>query len=204
MGGPRSGMWKGQAQKFNNERCNRFLEAYSKGDTLDTIGRRENLTRERVRQVMAIYGADRVAEAYRLHRLTKVEVVFCEICKRADTLLKSAAKRLVIRLCSKECRLAHNKRERDLRNSLIKDRTCKICKVNKPITEYYWYRFPNGDLRMPHSRCKMCHAVMTTSWKDRNPEKARAIQEKANQRQKDKHAKETNTERSQGLPSLVR
>lgn len=48
-------------------------------------------------------------------------------------------------------------------------KVCSVCKIEKPLSEYYKYSKPADGHEY---RCRKCHGAQKKRWRERNPEKA--------------------------------
>ena len=65
----------------------------------------------------------------------------------------------------------------------MENRTCKACKIEKPLTDYYVYK-KTGEHWV---RCKRCHYELNTKelrykWRKENPEREKEILKKAHKK----------------------
>lgn len=152
---------------MNIKRIKKFLKLYRLGATLQEIGEKENLTRERVRQILSL------SPIYKELRKKRIEshyrVIKCFICSKLKTYRLSKLNR---KLCSKKCLGKYLNKQARLRHS--KSHKCPRCGEIKSPDEFY-----NKKVGLKYSHCKLCHDKTTNSWRKRNPERIRKINRRA-------------------------
>jgi len=148
---------------MNNEQRNKkiiSLRTQKTPESLEQIGRRFNLSRERIRQILQKELPNH--KKYNLSAAGKLKVkrikLYCAECKKV---ILMTPRDLELRegkviFCSTNC--LRRIRKRKFRNLLKNGRACLKCGKHKPITAYA-IRYTNSEKTngIVYSSCKSCH-----------------------------------------------
>ena len=144
----------------------KFLKLYEDGKTLQEIGISENLTWQRVQQILSL---SPIYKRLRKERIeSHYEIISCLMCQKKVRYLKSQNYFLCL---SKKCHKKFIFEKTNLKYS--RPRRCCRCKKIKSPGEFYPLYGRRPELKAPH--CKMCRNKITDSYNKRNPEKIREI-----------------------------
>lgn len=156
------------------QRQQTMLDEYSvSGVTLEAMGEKYNLTRERIRQIITKHPDFYNVKAKKIFD-TKKKVI-CKQCGNELLVMKSA----LTKFCNAQCRNDFSRtkgrlaREERFRNFV--GRTCTKCHEFKDASNFYVRK----DKLLPHSFCKQCHDQAVYEWKRKYPEQNRRIVRKA-------------------------
>ena len=135
--------------------------------TLQEIGIKNNLTRERVRQILTksdLY----LKRLYKVNKKDRIRVfVPCAYCSK-DFLRKSRRQTC----CDVECK----KKLTTRKHQLMTEKKCSKCGIIKPISEFH----PKYGIEGRFSpSCKKCFGITLRSWRERNPETWKKINARA-------------------------
>ena len=161
------------------KRTNKFLKLYRCGETLQEIGDTEDITRERVRQILSLSPIYKVLRKKRIESYCRV--ISCLMCQEKVTYpikKKWWHNGKCRKFCSRKCYGKAAQKKSDLRHS--KPRRCVGCRKVKPPGGFYPRYGAREGLRYPY--CKKCQCKATNSWRKRNPERAREIQRRASKK----------------------
>ena len=141
--------------------------------TLEKIGERFKVSRERIRQLL-----NKTGKYVQHYKLPKKQ--YEASCKNPEckNIIVSIGK-FPRKFCEPKCRLRLNKigREKLIKSGVV---FCHKCQTKKPVSEFYKH-YKNKDRTdiFYSSPCKECHEKIVNSWAARHPEKAKEIQKRA-------------------------
>ena len=142
-----------------------MLAEYRKTRTLETVGEKFGVTRERARQILTKH----CASAYEKLRGTKPRLLYKFTCLGCGKVGKCDVKNRMYH--DRKCLKLHTKKKHNRRTM-----RCSSCKRGLPRSHFYPKYGSRGRVS---SRCRDCHAKTCNSWAARNPEKVREINKRA-------------------------
>lgn len=150
-------------QKSKSE-VKKMFNLYKINKNLEIVGKKVGLTRERVRQILTKHYGEKYFEI-------KINKYKCEKkCKNCDKVI-GTRRYIQKKYCSLKCLKEFNQKTRNK----LKEKLCSKCKEIKSINNFFKYSYNNRFY--PH--CKKCHKKYVLSWRKRNPEKAKIIDNRA-------------------------
>jgi len=177
---------------MNTEQRNKTiirLRTQKPPESLEQIGRKVNLTRERVRQILEENLVNHTKYNVPAGGVVVKRVkIYCTACKKVILVTPKARERLVKgkvnSYCNKACLAQH--RGRKFRNLLKHGRVCLKCGKHKPITAYSIRYYKDKTRGTVYPSCKSCHGKTCyqnhLKLKKKYPEKKRREQELSSKR----------------------